>query len=238
MRQPLGLPEQVVTRLRPTHMRHTELYTPVEMIDHTKGRDSEGFKDEGDYAEYVQTYIMWPLPGARRVERARLVAPAAGVGAPRAPSAQDRSGSRRGQGAGWPELPTMIICRGEGGKTYQIPIAPPSADHELVGVYGSTTVCTTTLYILYSHFISFLLIFRRILMLLTLLQASVEYTRQSLELTASVMRILQRSIDLLTIYGIPVSFFNRSLKLRIICFIHNLMHQTINTALDTQHSRH
>ncbi|CAL5367674.1 unnamed protein product [Camellia sinensis] len=51
--------------------------------------------------------------------------------------------------------------------------------------------------------ISIHLISRRILMTLTLLQASVEYTRQSLELIASAVGILQRCIGLLTIYNIP-----------------------------------
>lgn len=36
--------------------------------------------------------------------------------------------------------------------------------------------------------------------------ASIEYTGQALELTASVMGMLQRSIDLLSIYGIPAPF--------------------------------
>ena len=75
-----------------------------------------------------------------------------------------------------------------------------------------------------SHFafcivISIHLISRRILMTSTLLQAFIEYIRQSLELTASVMGMLQRSIDLLTIYGIPVSSFNLGLKT-----LHNLFH--------------
>ncbi|GMP42166.1 hypothetical protein CsSME_00011991 [Camellia sinensis var. sinensis] len=69
----------------------------------------------------------------------------------------------------------MMTCKGQGGKTYQIPIAPPPADHELVGFYD-------------------------------LPPASFEYTRQSLELTASVMGMLQRSLDLLVIYSIPPPF--------------------------------
>lgn len=118
---------------------------------------------------------MPPLSSARRVERERPAAPAARVGAPRAARARGMSGSRRGQGPEWSALPTMMTCRGQGGKTYQIPIAPPPADHELIGVYGSAP-------------------------------ASIEYTHQSLELTTSVMGMLQRSLDLLTIYGIPAPF--------------------------------
>ena len=49
-------------------------------------------------------------------------------------------------------------------------------------------------------------------MLLTLLQASSEYTRQSLELTASVMGMLQQSLDLLAIYSIPVYSSDHGLK--------------------------
>lgn len=101
-----------------------------------------------------------------------------------------RSGTRRGRGASWLALPTMMTCRGQGGETYQIPIAPPPTDHELVGFDDLPPVCTTVSCILHCHFISFRLIFRRILMLLTLLQASSEYTRQSLELTASMMGML------------------------------------------------
>ena len=53
----------------------------------------------------------------------------------------------------------------------------------------------------------------------TLLQASIEYTRQALELTALVMGMLQRSMDLLSIYSILVSSFNLSPK-----SLHNLFH--------------
>ncbi|GMP66676.1 hypothetical protein CsSME_00026940 [Camellia sinensis var. sinensis] len=145
------------------------------MIDHTIGWDSNFFRDEGDYSEFIQTYLMRPLASAHRVERERPAAPVARAGVPRATQARDRSGSRRGQRVEWPELPTTMTCRGQGGETYQIPIAPPLADHELVGVRGSTPVL-------------------------------IEYTGQALELTASMMRMLQRSIDLLTIYGNPAPF--------------------------------
>ncbi|GMP53447.1 hypothetical protein CsSME_00018897 [Camellia sinensis var. sinensis] len=145
------------------------------MIDYTIGWDSEFFRDEGDYTEFIQAYLMRPLTGACQVEREMPAAPVAGVGAPRATQARGRSGSRRGQGVGWPELPTTMTCQGQGRESYQIPIALPPADHELVGVRGSTP-------------------------------ASIEYTSQSLEITASVMGMLQRSIDLLTIYSIPALF--------------------------------
>lgn len=147
---------------------------------------------------------MRPLTGARRVKRERLTAPA-GVGAPRATQARSRSGSRRGQGIEWPALPTTMTCRGQGGETYQIPIAPPLADDELVGVRGSTL-------------------------------ASIEYTGQSLELTASVMGMLQRSLDLLSIYSIPISSFNISPKTLHNLFHTDLMHHIINTVLGTLHS--
>lgn len=65
-----------------------------------------------------------------------------------------RSGARRGQGVSWPALPTILTCRGQGGATYQIPFAPPLADHELVGFYDLPPVCTTLSCILHCHFIS------------------------------------------------------------------------------------
>ncbi|GMP55320.1 hypothetical protein CsSME_00020173 [Camellia sinensis var. sinensis] len=145
------------------------------MIDYTISWDSDFFRDEGDYTEFIQTYLMRLLTGARRVERERPAAPAGGAGAPRATQACDRSGSRRGRSVEWPELATTMTCRGQDGETYQIPIAPPLTDHELVEVRGLTP-------------------------------ASIEYAGQSMELTASVMGMLQRSIDLLTIYGIPAPF--------------------------------
>ncbi|XP_028051743.1 uncharacterized protein LOC114256325, partial [Camellia sinensis] len=100
LRQTLGVPEQIVPGLPPTTMRRTETYTPQEMAVCTIGWDSEGFRGEGDYAEYVQTYIMRPLGSARRAERERPAAPAAragaGIGAPRMARARGRSGPRRG----------------------------------------------------------------------------------------------------------------------------------------------
>ncbi|XP_028082755.1 uncharacterized protein LOC114284085 [Camellia sinensis] len=118
---------------------------------------------------------MRPLASARRVEREKPAAPVGGAGAPRATQARDKSGSRRGWRAEWQELPTTMTCRAQGGEPYQIPIAPPPADHELVGVRGLTS-------------------------------ASIEYTGQALELTASVMGMLQGSMDLLSIYSIPAPF--------------------------------
>ncbi|GMP74044.1 hypothetical protein CsSME_00031580 [Camellia sinensis var. sinensis] len=150
-----------------------------EMADYTIGWDAEGFRGEGDYTEYVQTYIMQPLSSGCRAERERLAAPAAWVGAgaggARVARVRDRSGARRGWGASWPALPTMMTCRGQGGETYQIPFAPPPADHELVRFYD-------------------------------LPPAFSEYTRQSLELNASMMGMLQRSFDLLAIYSILPPF--------------------------------
>ncbi|GMP24225.1 hypothetical protein CsSME_00001564 [Camellia sinensis var. sinensis] len=145
------------------------------MMDYTIGWDSNLFRDEGNYIEFVQAYLIRPLTGARRVEKEKPAAPAAGAGASRAAQAHSKSGSRRRQGVGWPALPTTMTCRGQGGETYQIPVAPPPADHGLVKVRSSTP-------------------------------PSIEYTSQSLELTASLMRMLQRSLDLLTIYGIPAPF--------------------------------
>ena len=55
-------------------------------------------------------------------------------------------------------------------------------------------------------------------MFLTLLQASSEYTRQSLKLTASLMGMLQQSLDLLAIYSIPVCSSDHGLKPYINCF--------------------
>ncbi|GMP77497.1 hypothetical protein CsSME_00033759 [Camellia sinensis var. sinensis] len=170
LRQTLGLPEQIVPRPPSTHMRHTE-------------------RDEGDYTNFIQTYLMRPLTDAHRTERERPATLVGGAGASRATQAHSRRGSRRGQRAEWPNLPTTMTCCGQAGETYQITIAPHPADHELVEVRGSTP-----------------LISRRLLMTSTLLQASIEYTGQALELKASVMGMLQRSTDLLGIYGIPAPF--------------------------------
>lgn len=74
LRQTLGLPEQIVPLLPPIDMRQTEIYPPHEMDDYTIGWEAEG-----DYAEYVQTYIMRPLSSGRRAERERPMAPAAGA---------------------------------------------------------------------------------------------------------------------------------------------------------------
>ena len=69
----------------------------------------------------------------------------------------------------------------------------------------------------------------------TFLQASIEYTGQALELTASGMGRLQRSMDLVSIYSIPVSSFNLSLKTLHNLFHTDLIHRIINTAHDTLH---
>ena len=82
------------------------------------------------------------------------------------------------------------------------------------------------------HFISFLLIFCKILTHLILLQASSEYTRQSLELTASMMGMLQQGLDLLSIYGIPVCSSGHGLEPYINCFIYSdAQYNTWYTAL-------
>ncbi|GMP24285.1 hypothetical protein CsSME_00001601 [Camellia sinensis var. sinensis] len=154
-------------------------YTLREMATYTIGGGAKGFRGEGDYTEYVQTYIMRPLSSGRRAERERPAAPTAragaGAGAPRMARARGRSGPWRGQGVGWLALPTMMTYRGQSGEMCQIPFAPPPADHELVNFYD-------------------------------LPPASSEYTRQSLELNASMMGMLQRSFDLLAIYSIPPPF--------------------------------
>ncbi|XP_028069559.1 uncharacterized protein LOC114272081 [Camellia sinensis] len=177
LRQTLGLPKQIVPVHPPKHMRDTERFTPERMADYTIGWDASGYRGEGHYSKYVRTFIMRPLSGGRRAERERPAAPAAragaGAGTSRTARVRGRSGARRGRGASWPALPTVMTCRRQGGTTYQIPIAPPPADHELVGFYD-------------------------------LPPASSEYTRQSLDLTASVMGMFQRSLDLLAIYSIPV----------------------------------
>ena len=58
-------------------------------------------------------------------------------------------------------------------------------------------------------------------MLLTVLQASSEYTRQSLELTASVMGMLQLCLDLLSIYSILVCPSDHGLEPYIDCFTYS-----------------
>ncbi|GMP99542.1 hypothetical protein CsSME_00046977 [Camellia sinensis var. sinensis] len=49
--------------------------------DYTVGWGAECHRGEGNYAEYVRTYIMRPLSFGRWVERERPAAPAAGAGA-------------------------------------------------------------------------------------------------------------------------------------------------------------
>ncbi|KAL7248863.1 hypothetical protein ACSBR1_011112 [Camellia fascicularis] len=65
LRQTLGLPEQIVPDPPPVHMRDIERFTLEQMTDYTIGWDAEGFRGEGDYTEYVQTYIMQPLSSGR-----------------------------------------------------------------------------------------------------------------------------------------------------------------------------
>lgn len=191
-------------------MRDTERFTLEQMVDYTIGWDAEGFRGEGDYTEYVQTYIMRPLSSGRRAERERPAASAAragaGVGAPRVALVRGRSGTRRGQGASWPTLPTTMTCRGQGGETYQIPIASPPADHELVGFYD-------------------------------LPPASSEYTRQSLELTASMMGCSSGASTCWPSMGSRYVLLTTVSNHAYTCFTHNLMHHIVNTTLDTQPSR-
>ncbi|XP_028080394.1 uncharacterized protein LOC114281980 [Camellia sinensis] len=115
---------------------------------------------------------LWPVFAEVRERPAATVGR---VGGSRTTQAHGRRGSRWGQRAGWPDLPTTMTCRGRAGETYQIPIAPLLADHELVGVRGLTP-------------------------------ASIEYIGQALELSDSVMGMLQRSMDLLSVYGISAPF--------------------------------
>ncbi|GMP55001.1 hypothetical protein CsSME_00019961 [Camellia sinensis var. sinensis] len=154
LRQTLGLPEQIVPGSPPAHMRDTERFAAQEMGDYTVGWGAEHHRGEGDYAEYVRSYIMRPLSGGRRVEGERPAAPAAGAGA--------------GAGAG---ALRRARVRGRGG----IPFAPPPADHELAGIPD-------------------------------LPPASSEYTRQSVELNASMIGMLQRTFDLLALYSISPPF--------------------------------
>ncbi|XP_028079978.1 uncharacterized protein LOC114281629 [Camellia sinensis] len=105
LRQTLGLPEQIVPGPPPIDTRQTERYPPYEMADYTIGWEAESFRGEGNYAEYVQTFIMRPLSSGRRAERERPAAPAAGAGAgegagaPWMARARGRNGPRRGRGA-------------------------------------------------------------------------------------------------------------------------------------------
>ena len=112
-------------------MRHTEGFSLEQMRDYSVGWGTEHHKGEGDYAEYVRTYIMRPLSGGRRAEGERPAAPAAGAGAgagastSRRARVHGRSGAQAGRGTGWPALPTALSYRGQDGATYQIPFAPP-----------------------------------------------------------------------------------------------------------------
>ncbi|KAF5933342.1 hypothetical protein HYC85_029513 [Camellia sinensis] len=183
LRQTLGLPEQIVPGPPPAHMRDTERFAAQEMRDYTVGWGAEHHRGEGDYAEYVRTYIMRPLSGGRRAEGERPAAPVAGagVGTSRRARVHGMSGARGGRGTGWPALPTVLSYRGQDGVTYQIPFAPPPAGHELAGIPE-------------------------------LPPASSEYTRQSVELNASMMGMLQRTFDLMALYSIPVCPSDDSLK--------------------------
>ena len=53
---------------------------------------------------------------------------------------------------------------------------------------------------------------------LILLQASSEYTRQSLAMNTSMMVMLQRTFELLALYSIPVCSSDTGLKPFIHCF--------------------
>lgn len=161
---------------------------------------------------------MRPLSGGPRAERERPAAPVAGAGAEAGAGASKRArvrgrgGVQRGRGTSWPALPTLLTYRGQDGATYQIPFAPPPADHELAGIPDLPPVCITSFCILHWHFILVYLIFRGILIYLVLLQASSEYTRQSVELNASMMGMLQWTFDLLALYSIPVCPSDDGLK--------------------------
>ena len=151
IRQTLGLPEQIVPILPPERMRETEGYSFQQMEDYTLGWavDVDADRGEGDYSEYVRTFLMRPLSGGRRVDPARPAAPAAraeagaGVGSSQRARARGRRGVQRGRGTGWPALPTMLTYRGQSGETYQIPFAPPPAGHELAGIPDLPPVCIT-----------------------------------------------------------------------------------------------
>lgn len=65
LHQTLGLPEQIVPEMPPTHMRVTERYTLQEMRRYTVGWDAECFRGKGDYTEFIQAYLMSPLGSAR-----------------------------------------------------------------------------------------------------------------------------------------------------------------------------
>ena len=158
LRQTLGLPEQIVPGSPLTHMRHTERFSLEQMRGFTVGWSEEHHRGEGDYAEYVRTYIMRPLSGGRRAEGERPAAPAAGAGAgagagtSRRARVHGRSGAQGGRGTGWPALPTVLSYRGQDGATYQIPFAPPPADHELAGIPDLPPVCITSFCILHISF--------------------------------------------------------------------------------------
>lgn len=132
LRRSLGLPEP--TMPPPTYMRITERYTMQEMIDFTKGWDADFFRLKGDYTAFIQTYLMPPLTGTRKGERDRAPAAAERAGGSRATQAHDRRGSQTRRRVGWSELPTTMTCWGCSGETYQIPIKPAPAGHELVRV--------------------------------------------------------------------------------------------------------
>ncbi|GMP88136.1 hypothetical protein CsSME_00040221 [Camellia sinensis var. sinensis] len=79
------------------------------------------------------TYLIPPLTSTHRGERDRAPTAAERARGSRLTQAHDRRGSQARRRAGWPELPTTVTCQGCARETYQIPIAPAPAGHELVG---------------------------------------------------------------------------------------------------------
>ncbi|GMP57020.1 hypothetical protein CsSME_00021278 [Camellia sinensis var. sinensis] len=165
LRQTLGLPEQIVPVYRPADMRETERLTTEQMADYTIGWKATRFRGIGDYREYVQTYLMRPLSGGRQAEGARPVALAAGAGAGAGAGASRRARVRGRGGA-------------QGGRGTGWPALPDALTFR--GQGGVTYQIPFVPPPADHEFVG----------VPDLPPASSEYTRQSLEMNASMMGML------------------------------------------------
>ncbi|GMP58622.1 hypothetical protein CsSME_00022221 [Camellia sinensis var. sinensis] len=162
-------------------MRDTERFTAWEMREYTTGWGEEHHRGEGGYAEYVRTYIMRPLSGGRRAEGERPAAPVAGAGA-----GAGAGTSRRARGHGRSEA--------RGGRGTGWPTLPTVLSYK--GQDGAT----------YQIPFAPPPAGHELASIPDLPPASSGYTRQSVELNASMMGMLQRTFDLLALYSIPSLF--------------------------------
>ncbi|CAL5381980.1 unnamed protein product [Camellia sinensis] len=162
-------------------MRETDRLTTKQMADYTIGWEATRFRGIGDYREYVQMYIMRSLSGGRRAEGARPVVPAARAGAGAGAGASRRA-RVRGRGG-------VQGGRGTGWPALPIVLTYRGQDGATYQIPFAPPPA--------GH---------ELASIPDLPPASSEYTRQSVELNASMMGMLQRTFDLLALYSIPPPF--------------------------------